>query len=320
MIVRPPRLPEDLLNLVDIRNGALALTEGGVPPELWTVESLAHYLSYPMIEPQEDLLVLESGRSCEEAEKAPGGFALLARSQLAAAGGGPVAELWELWVNPYLEVATKGQVLLRAARAVAARRGAAVLRTTWVPVTWGWLRALLAEEGFRPVRRFITLRRAPGREAPAAPPDGAWTPLDRADDDQAAALAALYNESFARNWGVEPHSVETLRFQVRAAPAEGGGAGYGLVNAAERPVGFLMSYLNPATDAWTIDALGVTEAMRGRGLGRWLLAQAIHCAAAAGAGEVQISVDAANEGALGLYRSMGFTPHAHHDVFELALV
>jgi mycothiol synthase len=316
MRIRPPQLDIDLQTLVDIRNGCLAVTEGGTPHELWTEASMARYLTYPRICLADDLLVLDTG---DEAAPKPGGFALLARSRLTADEGGAIIELWELWVNPYLDMRLLGGLLIDASLASARRRGAAVLRTTWIPEGWTWLRGLFKERGFFDARRYLTLR--VGRRGLAAAPreSCAFRRLDPASGGDRAELAALYNDTFARNWGVEPQSGETLQFQVRASPDEGGGEGYGFIIHEGRAAGFLMSWLDPVRRAWVIDALGVSEAARGRGLGRALVVSALDRAREAGVDQALVSVDVQNETALRLYQGLGFEERSAFDVYELNL-
>lgn len=57
-----------------------------------------------------------------------------------------------------------------------------------------------------------------------------------------------------------------------------------------------------------IGLLGVVPAWRGRGLGRTLLRWGVATLRARGAGRIELSVEAANERATGLYRAHGFEP------------
>ncbi|MCA9859822.1 MAG: GNAT family N-acetyltransferase [Thermomicrobiales bacterium] len=57
-----------------------------------------------------------------------------------------------------------------------------------------------------------------------------------------------------------------------------------------------------------INLVGVLNEHRGRGLGRWLLLWGIHRLQSQGIDQIELSVDAENENAVGLYRSVGFDP------------
>jgi ribosomal-protein-alanine N-acetyltransferase len=52
----------------------------------------------------------------------------------------------------------------------------------------------------------------------------------------------------------------------------------------------------------------VLREYRGRGLGRWLLIWGIERLRSIGIDTIELSVDAENENAVGLYRSVGFEP------------
>ena len=314
MIVRPLRHPDDLVDLVDIRNGAVAVAEGGVPAEMWTVESFEHYLGYPAVDPDSDLLVLAGG----EGERCLA-FALLASSHLSAPRGGRVIELWELWVNPYLDRTRLGTVLLKAVIETARRKGAELLRTSWVHESWNW-HGLLDRAGFGRARLFVTMKLAPpSPPADAEMADADIQPFDYRDQTARRTLVRLYNDTFAHNWGVEPQSVETISYQLRTGPEEGAGAGYGFIHSSGEPVGFIMSYLDRGRNGWVIDAVGVAQSARGRGYGRRLVSWVLALAAQADAGEVLISVDSLNEAAIGLYRGLGFEDWTSHDVYECSL-
>lgn len=58
----------------------------------------------------------------------------------------------------------------------------------------------------------------------------------------------------------------------------------------------------------SIRLVGVLRAYRGRGLGRWLLLWGIQRLRSQGIEQIELSVDAENENAVGLYRSVGFDP------------
>jgi ribosomal protein S18 acetylase RimI-like enzyme len=61
--------------------------------------------------------------------------------------------------------------------------------------------------------------------------------------------------------------------------------------------------------------LGVVPEARGQGLGRELVNKALWEARAADAPQLTLSVDARNQPALNLYRSMGFEEYDRREVF-----
>lgn len=63
----------------------------------------------------------------------------------------------------------------------------------------------------------------------------------------------------------------------------------------------------------------VEESLRGRGIGRAALRQACEQLRAGGAHRIGLDVDVANDHALGLYTSVGFTPLSTEDYYELPL-
>ena len=103
------------------------------------------------------------------------------------------------------------------------------------------------------------------------------------------------------------------------------------------PAGILLVF--PAGDPWTpvgwakashetldgsdeirggVDFLGVVPAWRGRGIGRELLRWAIAYNRDAGAGTIELNVEAANDRALTLYRDHGFTVEVEWPHYALA--
>ncbi len=75
-------------------------------------------------------------------------------------------------------------------------------------------------------------------------------------------------------------------------------------------VGFCVTGVNRDVEppVGSISLVGVLEAYRGRGLGRWLLLWGIARLRSIGIETIELSVDAENENAVGLYRSVGFEP------------
>lgn len=74
------------------------------------------------------------------------------------------------------------------------------------------------------------------------------------------------------------------------------------------PVGVLLLTELPENGDWEVAYVGLIPAARRQGLGRELLGCALRAARAAGAPQVVLSVDARNQPAWYLYRSLGFRP------------
>jgi ribosomal protein S18 acetylase RimI-like enzyme len=84
---------------------------------------------------------------------------------------------------------------------------------------------------------------------------------------------------------------------------------------AGRPVGVVLLADVPEWQAWDVSYLGVVPAARRRGVGRQLTARALRAAAAAGAAQLTLAVDARNHPARHLYAHEGFEPFDHREVY-----
>jgi len=177
------------------------------------------------------------------------------------------------------------------------------------------LLALAGRHGFEPVRRFLEVARPTAVPVPhVAASQGLelveWSP----ERDEAARLC--HQESFADHWGSEPRTAEEWAqwytghrgfrpdLSVLALdPATGEVAS--LVLTAAYPA----DWVHEPVEAW-INTVGTRRAWRGQGVARWLMADVLRKIAtdAAGFQRAILGVDAENPtGALGLYRSLGFT-------------
>jgi ribosomal protein S18 acetylase RimI-like enzyme len=81
------------------------------------------------------------------------------------------------------------------------------------------------------------------------------------------------------------------------------------------PVGVMLASGIPDENAWEICYVGIVPEARRRGHGRELVARALLEARAAEVGQVFLTVDARNEPAWKLYRSLGFEPFDRREVF-----
>jgi mycothiol synthase len=88
-----------------------------------------------------------------------------------------------------------------------------------------------------------------------------------------------------------------------------------LVREGVRPVGVLMMTEMPESGNWETAYMGVVPEARRRGFGREMLRHALCEARAADAPAVTLSVDARNQPAWKLYRSVGFEPYDQRVVY-----
>jgi mycothiol synthase len=88
-----------------------------------------------------------------------------------------------------------------------------------------------------------------------------------------------------------------------------------LVREGERPVGVLMMTEMPESGDWEVAYMGVAPEARRRGFGREILLHALCEARAAAVPAVTLSVDARNQPAWDLYRSLGFEPYDQRVVY-----
>ena len=207
------------------------------------------------------------------------GFAASGRHEaiLIAASPEPVAALLE-WLRerrPALEVATHGGDAARI--------------------------AIFEAAGLRHVRSSFTLARPADPVPPARFPEGIEVEPYEFGTDDAAVHHLMYVEAA---WSsVEGHterdleawrSLERLSTTLFLARRDG------------RPAGWVSGRLLE-TGRGYVQTLAVAQAEQGRGLGRALLLHAFADLLTAGATDLGLGVEAANEGALGLYRSTGLT-------------
>jgi ribosomal protein S18 acetylase RimI-like enzyme len=178
---------------------------------------------------------------------------------------------------------------------------------------------VLAEFGFRPVRRFWRMHRpvvATDAAGPAAPA-GVRRRAARGPEDERL-LHALTEESFAEHFGFAATPFDEWMAYLRA------GAGvdpdrWWIAEADGIPVGvcLLDDSLAEFGDSH-VRTLGVLRSARGRGVARWLLGCAIADAADRGRTGIALSVDGENSsGAVGLYESVGFVARRVIDVAVL---
>jgi mycothiol synthase len=137
---------------------------------------------------------------------------------------------------------------------------------------------------------------------------GEWVPLPQFVD--------LLNDSFAGH--PSPISWTVGQIEYRHARPDFDPTSILLLTPADspdRPIGFARIAVGPPEDGGSggarvgeVRLVGVVPKWRGHGLGRELLRWGVAELRARGAGRIQLTVEAANELALGLYRRTGFEP------------
>ncbi len=177
------------------------------------------------------------------------------------------------------------------------------------------LLAVAGAAGFEPVRRFLEVARSTSDPVPDVPaPAGLdlveWTPeLD-------AGAHGCHTESFADHWGSEPRTDEEWAqwytghrafrpdLSVVAVDASSGEVASIVLTAA-----YPQDWDPLPVEAW-ISTVGTRRAWRGKGVARWLMADALRRIAASDTGfeRTILGVDEDNPtGALRLYRALGFS-------------
>ncbi len=175
--------------------------------------------------------------------------------------------------------------------------------------------ALAGRAGFEPARHFLEVARPVAHPVPELPaPQGVdLAPWSEAIDE-AARLAHV--EAFADHWGSEPRTRDewtqwytghrSFRPELSVLAIDrASGQVASLVLCAAYP----QDWGDAPVEAW-VTTVGTRRAWRGRGVGRWLLAQALERVAGADEGfeRAILGVDEENPtGALRLYRALGFT-------------
>ena len=83
--------------------------------------------------------------------------------------------------------------------------------------------------------------------------------------------------------------------------------------------GAVIGYLRASVAAGEggVHGFVIDEALRGRGIGRDVLARVCARLRSHGAGRIGLEVEVANDHALGLYTSLGFAPVTTEDYFRL---
>ena len=146
----------------------------------------------------------------------------------------------------------------------------------------------------------LTLRTRPD-DATGGPEIG----TRQATTDDIPVLSKLYDDAFHDGGQVDPSRLAGERSRTLMIMREG------------EPVGTIAVHREQARGA--IYAFAVDPAWRGRGIGREVLRNVCQEQFDTGADHVTLEVEVDNDGALGLYTSVGFEMRATDDYYELIL-
>ncbi|MFJ7773725.1 GNAT family N-acetyltransferase [Streptomyces yangpuensis] len=179
---------------------------------------------------------------------------------------------------------------------------------------------LLADRGYRTVRRYQVMTRPLSAAADPAPTAPAGLALRHCGDDEADRhrAHALVEETFAAHFGHVDRPYETWLDHI-----EGRSLDWSLVWIASLPgegdVAVLLTRDDRTSMAW-VSHIGVRKEARGRGVGGFLLRHGFATYAARGRDTIGLGVDTLNAtGALALYEAHGMARHYGVDAWELAL-
>lgn len=212
----------------------------------------------------------------------------------------------EGWVHPVLRRRKVGTALLNAIEDYAAAycRGKVTLTGRGFAEIPG-VEALFLKQGYAHIRTFDTMStRLPGKVFRSEPPPGVT--LRAFDRSALDVLVDLDNIIFQDHWGAKQRTASVWEHDmIRARPHDP--ALWVLAWAGDDIVGECLCHANHQgvpNDGW-VSIVGVLREYRGRGLGRALLASGLQRLQDKGFDSASLNVDADNQAAINLYRSLG---------------
>jgi mycothiol synthase len=199
--------------------------------------------------------------------------------------------------------------------------GARVVQVN-VPEENAAAKSLLAKLGFGFIRRFLELRRGLSKLHLADAEQDALSSrhLQAGEEDK---LVQIQNRSFAGTWGYNPTAVEEIGYRLSltgCSPED-----VILIFAADRPVGYCWTLVNPEASAAAgpnvgrIYMLGVDPDYQGRGIGKRALLAGLAHLRGKGIEVAELTVDSQNAAACALYESGGFKISSTSAWYEKAL-
>lgn len=164
-------------------------------------------------------------------------------------------------------------------------------------------RAFLNKLGFVPVKQFLEMETSHlDRSFSASGPfeTSAFSP------DEIQRLADIQNRIFAGSWGFNPNCEKDILYYKNLL-----GSDWNDILRLKRKgkeVGYIWTCPPGKKHVSTVHMCGLLKENRGKGMSRALLAAGLFHLVKQGAESVRLTVDADNQPAVKLYRSMGFSP------------
>jgi ribosomal-protein-alanine N-acetyltransferase len=190
-----------------------------------------------------------------------------------------------------------------AAREAARQRGARVAAA--LP-TSDWMPLLLEDAGFRKVNEVIFLERESDSHAPGHLPGVSIRPLR---ERELPSVTEVDHRAFRPLWQLSEHALAAALSQaLLATVAERDG----------RIAGYQITTLSPA--GAHLARLAVDPSLQREGIGRLLVAEALHQLRRRGLGRISVNTQADNHHSQRLYAKLGFVPNGQRfPVFTLPL-
>ncbi len=199
-----------------------------------------------------------------------------------------------------------GGELLRAAQTLAVEKLGIRLMTAGIGTRNRVGYSLLSSHGFRPVRQHFFMRCDVRPSVPDAPIEGLT--LELAQPGDVDAILDIY-----RACGFEPRSPEAMH-----ACLQDGRHAHAVARHDGRVVAFVEIEAHLSKRVW-VAYVGVTDALRGRGVGSALVAWVLERRFEAGAVSALLLLSPANRTALRAYEKVGFRRSRLIDVLEKIL-
>ena len=169
----------------------------------------------------------------------------------------------------------------------------------------------LTKLGFSLIRQFLELRLHLGHADDLDIHTGIeWRYLQPGQEDE---LARLQNHAFARAWGYNPNTAETIAFRINQSSSSP--QDIVLAYDQDRAVGCcwtgtICEQGMPSVRKGRIHMLGVDPNQRGKGMGRGLMVIGLNRLRERGLRVAELTVDGENKAACALYQSLGFNVQA----------
>ena len=176
---------------------------------------------------------------------------------------------------------------------------------------------LLAQRGFKVLRRYWLMQMKLGLPSPISLPEGAELIEVGSDEQLLFEMWQIHQDSFSEHFGFMPRTFESWSKKVIQDSQEKNQKAW-ILRMNGEGVGFVDwddSLLHE--DSGYVAGLGVRKAYQGRGLGEILLRYAIKENTEAGREKLALNVDAGNEsGALRLYEKVGMSISSEWHQYE----